>query len=248
MIKRATALPLYAQVKEALQRDIEAKMKPGDALPIEPELEKHFGVSRITVRRALDELEAEGLIVRIQGRGTFVREPQIIQELTQLHSWTLSMRQMGYEPQTINCQIDIVEPTRDLSSRLHLGLGQHVVRIQRLRYASGEPMCLMTNYLPEGLLPDLTEQGLIDDSLHVTLLEHHLIPVRAADKVEARAATSWEAEQLQVPVGSPLLQVTRVSYDAAGLALSVAVVSSRADRYSYTVEIAPGVSQEPLPR
>jgi GntR family transcriptional regulator len=232
-IKEGGSEPLYLQVKQALQRDIEREMHPGQALPAEPELEKRFGVSRITIRRALDELESEGLIIRRQGRGTFVREPPIMQEMSTLFSWTYAMRRMGYEIETRRCEIDLIEPSRELSSWLQLALQQRVVRIRRLRYAAGAPVCLMTNYLPEGLIPDLLEQGLRHESLYTTLVEHQLIPVHAADRVEARAATAWEAELLQIAPQSPLLQVTRISYDAGGHPLDVAVVSSRADRYSY---------------
>jgi GntR family transcriptional regulator len=231
-------MPLYAQIKEMLQREIEADMKPGDALPPEPELEKRFGVSRITIRRALDELEVDGLIVRQQGRGTFVREPRITQELTQLMSWTVAMRQMGYEPQTISCEIDLVEPTREINSALKLASDEQVVRIRRLRYASGEPVCLMTNYLSQGLVPGLAERGLVDDSLYATLAAHNNIkPMRAEDKVEARAATEWEAKLLNIPARTPLLQVTRVAYDASGKTLYIAVVTNRSDKFIYTAHV-----------
>lgn len=139
------AVPLYLQVKEALGREIARNMAPGDALPAEPELEKRFGVSRITIRRALDEMASAGVVVRHQGRGTFVRETQITQELTELMSWKAAMQQMGYEAGTISSEIDLVNPSYELGTRLELSLGEQVVRVRRVRHASGEPICVMTN-------------------------------------------------------------------------------------------------------
>src|SRR5947209_2085064 len=154
---RANLLPLYAQVKERLQHDIEETLNPGDSLPPEPELEKRFQVSRITIRRALDELVTDGLIVRKQGKGTFVREPHIAQELTHLMSWTAMMQQLGYTTKTMSTKIDIIEPTRELTAMLQVSPDTHIVRIRRLRYANDEPICLMTNYLPDDVIPGLAQ-------------------------------------------------------------------------------------------
>jgi len=233
------ALPLYAQVKEVLRHEIGRSMQPGDLLATEPELEKRFNVSRITVRRALDELAAEGLVVRRQGLGTFVRERPITQELTTLLSWTTAMRQLGYEPQTVQCEIDVVEPDDALRRMLQLDALQKVMRIWRVRHASGQPLCIMTNYLPEGVVPNLEHDGLKDDSVYATLAAQNLTLVSVEDTVEARAATEREIELLALPAWCPLLQVTRISYNAANQPIDVAIVASRADRYRYTVHFSP---------
>lgn len=233
--ERSSQLPLYAQIKGALQREIETGMKPGEALPPEPELQKRFGVSRITVRRALDELVSEGLIVRQQGRGTFVREPQIAQELARLETWADMIRHMGHEPKTVSCEMDRIEPSREIAATLGAEPGERVLRIRRLRYADDQPICLMTNYVREALVPDVMEHGLVDDSLHATVIARGMLPAQAVDKVEARAASEGEAELLQIPAWSPLLQVTRIAYDPAGRPLYIAVVANRADRYTYTI-------------
>jgi GntR family transcriptional regulator len=93
----------------------------------------------------------------------------------------------------------------------------------------------MTNYVRTGLVLDLERRGLVDDSLHATLLAHGLRPVHAVDTVEARPATEEEADLLRVAPESPLLQVSRVSYDREGNPLDVAVVANRADRFRYTI-------------
>lgn len=237
MIQHLSPVSLYAQVATALRQEIGDTLKPGDSLPPEPELQKRFGVSRITVRRALDELVAGGLVIRQQGRGTFVREPQITQDLSRLTSWTTAIRQLGYEPQTVSTEIIVVDASPELQAMLQLRSNERVVRIQRVRHASGEPICLMTNYLAEGLVPGLEQNRLVDDSLYATLLAHGLHPVRADDTVEARPATVPEATALQVDVGFPVLQVTRQAYDTRGRPLDVAIVTNRADRFRYTVRV-----------
>jgi GntR family transcriptional regulator len=233
--EKASLIPLYAQVKHALQEEIENRMQPGDTVPSEPELEKRFKVSRITVRRALDELESEGLIIRQQGRGTFVRKQPIAQELSRLLSWSAQMRQMGLKPSSGSCEIDLTEPTKEQAALLNLSPGERLVRIRRLRYANDEPICIMTNYIPEALVPGLIDQGLVDDSLYATLPRFGLRPVRAEDRVEARTASEWEANQLQISKWAPLLQVTRLTRDEANNPLYIAVVSNRADKFVYTV-------------
>lgn len=238
-IERQSALPLYAQVKQRLQHEIEAEMKAGDALPTEGDLEKRFGVSRITIRRALDELVSEGVIVRQQGRGTFVRQPRIAQELPQLISWSEQMRTLGYEPGSIHSEIELVEPSSELRSALAMLPGEMLVLVRRLRSTNGEPVCIMSNYLPEKLVPGLDREGLLGDSLYATLAAHGIVPVSAEDRVEARPASEWEAGMLGVPAWSPLLQVTRVTFDAAGKPLYMSVVANRGDKYTYTIHLSP---------
>jgi GntR family transcriptional regulator len=233
--KKANPIPLYAQVKRALQVEIENQMKPGDIIPGEPALEERFGVSRITVRRALDELVSEGIIVRQQGLGTFVREKPIAQELPRLLSWSAQMRQMGFKPSSASCEIELIEPSKEYALLLNLLAGERVVRIRRLRYANDEPVCIMTNYIPEAIVPGLVDQGLVDDSLYATLSKFGIKAVRAEDRVEARAASEWEASQLQISKWMPLLQVTRLTRDISNTPLYIAVVTNRADKYVYTI-------------
>jgi GntR family transcriptional regulator len=235
-VVRTSALPLYAQLREQLETEIREAMKPGDVLPSEPELEKRFGVSRITVRRALDELVLAGLIVREQGRGTFVREHQITQELTRLMSWTVAMRELGFEPRTLSCDIGDEVPPAPIAQLLGSGDAK-VVCIRRVRAAGDDPVALMINYLRPGLAPALRDRGLVDGSLYATLADQGIFPASAMDRVEARKATAEEARELGSTTEGVVLQMTRTSYGADGKPLYVAVVVNRADNYSYTVRV-----------
>lgn len=233
---KSNYLPLYAQIKQSILSQIEATYKPGDLLPGEAELEQRFNVSRITIRRALDELVADGVLVRKQGKGTFVREKPITQELPRLLSWSTQMRQMGFTPKSLSCEILIVKPTKEQLQLLELPKEERLIRIRRLRSINEEPVCIMTNYLPESLVPDLAKEGLVNDSLYATLDKYGIRPVRAEDYVEARMPSAWEASQLRIERGIPLLQVTRVTRDAMNHPLYIAIVANRSDKYIYTIK------------
>jgi GntR family transcriptional regulator len=234
-VTRSSAVPLYAQIKDTLKHEIHTRMKAGESFPAEPELERRFGVSRITVRRALDELVAAGLIVREQGRGTFVREHRITQELTRLMSWTVAMREIGVEPRTLSCEIDVIRPPAEIAGLLRAR--GNVVRIRRVRAVDDEPVALMTNYLLPRLVPGLVKKGLMDGSLYATLAAHGIVPASALDRVEARPVTAIEARLLKIDKRAIVLQVTRTTYDLTTRPLYVAVVVNPGDNYSYTVRV-----------
>lgn len=229
-------IPLYARVASELRREICAGMKPGELLPSEVELQRRFAVSRITIRRSLADLTAEGLIVRERGRGTFVRERHITEELTRLMSWTVAMREQGFEPRTLKCRIDRCKPDAEIAATLDLR-GSEAIRIRRSRVVSGGPVTLMTNYVREEIAPDLEHSGLLNGSLYETLSENGIIPGSAIDRVQARGASSEEARELSVTPGSIVLQVTRAAFDALSTPLYVAVVVNIAAGHEYIVRV-----------
>lgn len=153
-VNRAIDIPLYAQVREALRNDL-AQMEPGQAIPPEPELEARFQVSRITVRKAIDDLVIEGLLVRQQGRGTFVQRPKLTHELNMITSWTEQLRALGYTPRTLPLEIEEIDPPQRVAYNLGLGPRQRVFALRRLRLVAEEPVTLMVNYLPAQLVPGL---------------------------------------------------------------------------------------------
>lgn len=233
-----SGIPLYRQVADTLRAEIEAHTSAGAAIASEAELERRFGVSRITVRRAVDELVHQGLLVRRQGSGTFVVRPKVSEELGVLHGWTDGMRAQGLEPRTVDAEMLQVVPPAWVADALGLAeaMPRTVLRIQRLRYADGEPLCLMVDYLRLEYVPGLAEQGLHGESLYETLeTRYGLELARAEDTVTARGASVLEARLLGVAPGEPVLFVTRVTYLSGGEPVGAATVVSRADRYEYRV-------------
>src|SRR5690606_5351457 len=136
-------------------------------IPTEAELEERFGVSRITIRKAVEELVSEGLVVRQQGRGTFVQRPKLTHVLNSITSWTERLTALGFTPKTLETEADVVEAPKRIAQMLELGEGEEVVKLKRLRLANDEPISLMINYLPKRLVPDLAARIAGNESLYV---------------------------------------------------------------------------------
>ncbi len=236
-ITRANGKPLYLQVREKLREEL-SHMEPGQAIPTERELESRFGVSRMTIREAVDDLVVEGLLVRQQGRGTFVQKPKLTHELSTITSWTEQLEALGYTPRTSQLWIEEIEAPERAAFALHLAKAERVFKIRRVRLASQEPITLMVNYLPSRLVPGLPEKMARHESLYEVLeKEYGLAPTSAVDTVECRSSTHEEAQQLKIEPWAPVICVTRIGYLEGGRPLELAQAVSRADRYQYRVTL-----------
>ena len=205
-------------------------------IPTQSELEAMFGVSRITVRKAVDELVSEGLLVRRQGKGTFVQSTKLTHELNAITSWTESLHALGYTPSTSNVEVDVMSAPKRIAKLLGLGEGEPVAKLRRVRLANGKPISLMVNYVPHALVPGLEERMHGRESLYDVLGQvYGLVPHVAEDTVETREATEQEADLLDIEPWSPVLCVTRVGYLSNGNPLELAMVTSRGDQYQYKV-------------
>jgi len=239
MIDRQSPVPLYRQIQEQLRQWIEeGHYKPGDILPTVPELESQFAVSRITVRQAVAELAQEGLLETERGKGTFVREPKITQNLNQITSWAETIKAIGMKPRTTEIKIEEVEPPANIRGIIPISSDGTVIRIKRLRYANEEPMCTMVNYIRSDYVPRLAQEGLISESLYETLEQRYNITLSHAEEtVEATVADKMTAEKLKINEGEPLLVVTRVTYSQNNEPFEVVKVKSRADKYQYSATL-----------
>ncbi|HEX5482261.1 MAG TPA: GntR family transcriptional regulator [Terriglobia bacterium] len=234
---KSRGVPLYLQVRERLRETL-SHMEAGQLIPAERELESRFGVSRITIRNAVDDLVIEGLLVRQQGRGTFVQQPKLTHELSTITSWTEQLETLGYTPRTSQSEIEEIDSPARVAFALKLEKGERVFRIKRLRLASEEPVTLMVNYLPSGLVPGLAERVAPYESLYEALeKEYGLEPASAVDTVEARSATEEEAQQLKIEPWASVVCVTRVSHLEDQRPLEFAKAISRGDRYQYRVKL-----------
>jgi GntR family transcriptional regulator len=210
----------------------------GDLIPSESELQEEYNVSRITIRRAIQELVQEGHLYTRQGRGTFVSRPKVSQELNLITSWAETMAAMGMRPETKRIEYFVEPAPVNIARLLNIPIGDKVYRIERLRYADGEPTCIMTNYLSPAVVPGLLDKGLKSESLYETLEKHYSIVLsRAEETVEAKAAKASEAELLNIKRGAPLLYATRVTYDITDRPVEVVISITRADRYSYKIRM-----------
>lgn len=237
----ASPEPVRPQGKSARLRDyltglIDDGLQPHDRMPTERELAEQFHITRLTVRRVLDQLGQEGRVYRTQGAGTFVSEPRIAKSV-ELTSFSDDMRARGLKPGSLDMTVECISAGAEVGAELHVSPRDHVVHIMRTRTADGVPMCLEHCYIPSVLVPGL-ESLRWDGSLYEALSQGYgLVPYKAEQSIRATVLGAAEAAALSVPEFSPAFGVQRVAFDARGRRIEFARSIYRADRYSYDMII-----------
>lgn len=237
-LEESGALPKYLEITDALREEL--RLEPeGERMPSERELAQRFGVSRMTLRQALEELEREGRLERIRGSGTFTRQPTVALGPF-VTSFTEDMRAQGLTPSARLLGYNRTSATPDAVEALQLSPGSQVLWIERLRMADGEPRCVEVTQLPERL-ERLIDAGDVEQSLHELLRAGDVHPTTLTRRVRAGAAGQREARLLGVTDGAPTLEVLDVFYDAGGRPIQYARSRYRSDRYEVwtTVERRP---------
>lgn len=221
----------YEQIAAHL-RKLVAESEPGDRLPSEAELCEHFGVSRMTARQAVQLLTADGLVERIRGAGTFVREHPVPRDLGSPLSFTGSMRARGMQASSRTLQWDEIDPDQDERDALGLSAedGAHV--LERLRLADGTPMAIERVVMPSDLAAVLGD-GFQEGSLHDAFHRSGHQPTEAHAEVSARRATKRERDLLDLSSGGIIITERRTIYDENGRALERTQTHYAANRYSF---------------
>ena len=225
-------IPLYSQLVSIVKRNISAgTMVAGDLLPSEAELCKTFDISRSTVRQAIGTLETEGLVVRKQGRGTFVAEPKMRRRTETVYSFTSEITSMGMTPSSTLVDFEIIDPTPDIVKVLELGSPDaKVYRFTRIRNVNGEPLILETSFYPQFIYPKLTRELLETHSFYSLLYEVGIVPAAAVDSYEAVIMSRQEAEMLGCKAGSCAFFAQRRTKTEAGAIFEFTQSLIRADR------------------
>ena len=239
-VDHASPVPYYAQVKDALREAIERDAwKPGDQLPGEPELCTIFDVSRTVIRQALAELMHDGLIIRAKGKGTFVAEPKISESLVQkLTGFYQDMADRGHPPISRVLKQSIVPANPKVAAFLGVEPGTPIFEIERLRFVQGEPIVLVTTYLPYKLCPELIHTDLTQQSLYAVLEQQWgLFIARGRRTLEAVGANQYESELLQVEPGAPLMLLESVGYLDDGTPIEYYHALHRGDRSKFSTEL-----------
>lgn len=237
-LDKNSKVPLYKQLKASLLEYIEENLKEGDVIPIESEIEKKYSVSRITVRKTIEGLVNDGIVTKIQGKGTFVQSRKIVQKAGTITSWTEEMRLLGKKTETKNLLMNEIEPSRKLTEELKLSKGEKVIRLKRLRCTNGEPIAILINYFRSKYVPGFIEKGLTKESLYEVLEEDYGIYLeRAHERIRARIANEMEAIELGVSLDSAILHITRVSYLPDGTPFELVEMANRSDRYQYDIDL-----------
>ncbi|HYO53051.1 GntR family transcriptional regulator [Archangium sp.] len=231
-------LPLYLQLARHLKNQIvSGRLLHRDALPGERELAERFGVSRVTVRKALKELLDEGLLEQRQGAGTFVRRnqgPFVEQRLSTLTSFSEDMGSRGLSAGSRWLQRVVAVATPEEALALGLSPGATVSRLQRLRMANDAPMALELAVIPTRFLPDPYE---VEGSLYGTLRRRGFTPYRALQRLAAVRLSAEQAEQLGLPEGAAALYIERRSMLEDGTPLEFVRSQYRGDAYDFIVEL-----------
>jgi GntR family transcriptional regulator len=210
----------------------------GDAIPSERQLSTDLGVSRLTVRAALDDLVRDGFLIRRRGAGTFVSEPKIAQELT-MTSFTEDMKRRGMRPGSRTLSIDIVPAGAQLGRFLHVSPSEPVVVIKRLRLADQESMAIETLHVRESLVPDLTGRDLEDSSFYELLRHRYGIVISGGvQTIEPTVTNAEESEALGVPLHSPAFLFERFSHDGDDSVVEYVHSIYRGDRYRIVTDLS----------
>lgn len=213
MVVRASPVPLYIQIDEELRGQIESgELGPLAQVPSETDLADHFSVSRMTARKALDRLVADGMLFRQPGKGTFVAPTKIAHGASQGLSFSAAMQAQGLTCETRVLEAEIVESPSNVSRALSLPVEAPVIFLRRLRVVDDEPVAIHLSYMPARLSALLDAD--LSGSLADLMSRIGARVERSEDKVEAVLATGEEARLLDVPGGSPLVLIRGTAYTA----------------------------------
>lgn len=229
--------PLYDQLVDILTEKIEHECVPGDILPSERELSERYGLSRTTVRLALQELESLGLVVRQHGRGTFVADRSVqAANLTQAYSFTEQMREMGRDPKTTILEFSDMEADKNLAEHMGVRLGEKLFKLKRLRSADGMPMMVERTYLPLRKFISLKRPLLETKPLYELIEVDFQEKIRVAEEeFFASIARPADARLLDIGEGAPVLDLVRTTYNTHNEIVEYTLSVARADQFKYKV-------------
>ena len=218
--------------------DLIEQLGVGEAIPSERQLSTDLGVSRLTVRAALDDLVREGYLVRRRGSGTFVSEPKIAQELT-MTSFSEDMRRRGLHPESRTLELRVVPAGARLGRFLHVSPSEPIVVAKRLRLADRETMAIETLHVREALVPGLTGDDLERESFYELLRERYgIVIVGGVQTIEPTVTNEDESAALGVPLHSPAFLFERSTRAAAGETVEFVHSIYRGDRYRLVTDLS----------
>lgn len=229
--------PLYLQLKKNIEDAVDRGIiGPGDALPSERDIALKADVSRVTVRKAVQDLVKSGILVQRHGSGTFVapRMERVEQSLSRLTSFTDDMARRGMTASSVWLDKGVYPPSPDEIMILGLSAKEMVARVSRLRIANDTPMAIERASLSLTVLPDPATVG---SSLYNTLEKTGNRPVRAVQRISAINIGAADAKLLDVPIGSACLHIERISYLAGGKVIEFTRSIYRGDAYDFVAEL-----------
>jgi len=235
-----STVPLYFQLITLFKRQIHSGMlKPGDMVPSEGQLCAQFGVSRSTVRQALNQLVEENLIIRRRGKGSFIASQKLNRNLNHLYSFSEDMLSLGMKPQSRVLESTVVTAPDDVVSSLRLPSNNtKVFKLTRLRLANNEPILMETTYIPLYLAPDIISEDFTSTSLYKILeLKYNLNLYRAVETVESVRLNKETSSLLKCKSTSGAFSIQRIAYLDTGLPFELTISVARGDKCIFRVEL-----------
>ncbi len=231
------ALALYLQISQQISKAIESgEYAPGQIIPSEPQFQKQYGVSRMTVRLAIGELVNKGYVERMRGIGTVVTYGKIEENLKRVISFSEEMQLHGITMKTSYCEIKTVTASEKVAGNLNIAVNSTVYELTRVRCANDRPLVYSVTYLKIPDLPLDAEQ--YSDSLYKLLSNKYNINIaRAGDQLEATLAEGAVAKYLEVAQGFPTFKRTRVAYDQHDNEVEYSICYYPGDKYRYSVNL-----------
>ncbi|NJM84459.1 MAG: GntR family transcriptional regulator [Tabrizicola sp.] len=233
----AGAGPLYLQLQRRIAGAMASgKLSPGQSLPAERDIAAMTGLSRVTVRKAVEALVASGQLVQRRGSGTYVasRVEKLEQALSLLTSFTEDMARRGKSVESLWLSRAIHAPAPEEVMALGLGAGDRVARLERVRQSDGVPLAIERASLSTAVLPDPLQ---VETSLYALLEQSGLRPVRAVQRISAANLPQRDADLLGVLPGAAGLRIERISYLASGRVVEFTRSLYRGDAYDFAVEL-----------
>jgi GntR family transcriptional regulator len=236
MIAHDSHVPLYIQIKDYIRLNIQAGVFPESSrIPSERQLAEQFQVSRLTVSKAINELIQEGLLHSHVGKGTFVSSTKIEQELRTLTSFTEEMIRRGQRPSSCVLYAAVEPASSEVAKALLLPSGTKIIVLKRVRLADNQPVALETSAILAAICPGIVDKyDFSQESLYQVLREECGIRIAYARQTfESRQATPEEQEALHLDPHTPILGITRVTYNAQEQPIEYVRSAYRGDRYKF---------------
>lgn len=234
-INKNSTIPLYIQLMNILVEKIENNMKENDKLDSEREICKKYGLSRTTVREALNELEKNNYIYKVQGKGNFISPRVVEQDLIKVSSFTEEMKKHGKNPTSKLLSFEIIEAKGKISRKLKIEENELVFKLSRIRIADNIPMIYEITYLPYERFKGLTKEAIEENPLYEIFRNSFNIDITSAEEViESVLINKLESVYLEVPQGQAGLKFERVAYEKVNI-IEYTITIARGDKFRYKV-------------
>lgn len=229
---------LYSKIFEFYRNQIiSGALSKGQKMPTEEEICHAFDASRITARHALEMLANEGLIYKVQGKGTYVSEKKTSMQLNSLRGFSDEMRELGKVPSTIVLAVTLTDANDKIADKLNLGSNRKVYRVERIRCADGIKVAIEKVYMPFSSVPGIDKFDLTGSLYEVLTSKYDINPSFAVETLEAMLCNQKYADLLDVKINTAVLGMERVGYDKNGKIYEYTQSVYRGDKYKFTVNM-----------